>query len=200
MGNKIVAIIGSYRKDGITEQTVDAILKAAIEKGSEARKIHLINKHIEFCANCRKCTQDGQGKKRGVCIIKDDMNMLLSEIDSADALVLASPINFGNVTAVMKKFIERLIVYTYWPWGKMIPKNRINNHTKKAVIVTSSSSPAFIGKLFMPSAQESLRASAQVLGAKVVKSVYFGGVCNEERQLLKPKQLTLAQKAGMVLL
>lgn len=41
--------------------------------------------------------------------------------------------NFGSVTAIMKRFIERLTVYAYWPWGldqyvKRRNKNSIKNN------------------------------------------------------------------------
>lgn len=38
-----------------------------------------------------------------------------AETDSADALVLASRVNVGTVTAVMKRFSERLVACAYWP-------------------------------------------------------------------------------------
>jgi len=38
MAKKIIAIIGSYRKDGIIEHAVDAILRAAAKKGPKRRR------------------------------------------------------------------------------------------------------------------------------------------------------------------
>ncbi len=54
---RIVAIIGSYRKGGIIDRAVDEILSSAGEEGAETDKIYLIDKLIEFCTNCRTCTQ-----------------------------------------------------------------------------------------------------------------------------------------------
>ena len=104
----ILAIVGSYRKGGIIERAVDEILAAARKEGAVTRKISLLDKHLEFCTNCRSCTQVA-GKNYGVCILDDDMAGLLQEIERADALVLASPMNAGTVTAIMKRFIERLL-------------------------------------------------------------------------------------------
>lgn len=196
MGKKIVAIIGTYRKGGITDQAVDAILEAARQKGAEAEKIYLTEKCINFCSNCRVCTEDDPQKKRGRCILNDDMAQLLDKIDAADGLVLASPINFSTVTAIMKRFVERLIVYTYWPWQRYIPKWRLKKKDKKAVVVTSSSSPAFIGRFLMPNALQVLKAAAETVGAKCVKSIYLGGVCLQEKQQLNKKQIGLAESAG----
>lgn len=58
MGKKIVGIVGSYRKDGIIDSAVSAILKGAQRRGAETKKIYLVDKDIAFCRNCRKCTQE----------------------------------------------------------------------------------------------------------------------------------------------
>ena len=118
---RILAIVGSDRKGGIVDTAVDEILATAREEGAEVRKIYLIDTHIEFCTNCRSCTQQ-PGPQRGKCIIEDDMSGILDEIERSDGIVLGSPMNFGTVTAVMKRFIERLACYAYWPWGMHAPQ------------------------------------------------------------------------------
>jgi multimeric flavodoxin WrbA len=115
---RVTAIVGTYRKGGIVDSAVDEILTAAGEEGAETAKIYLVDRYIEFCRNCRACSQQ-EGHKRGECPIADDMSAILDEIDRSDAVVLASPVNFGTVTAVMKRFIERLVCYAWWPWGGM---------------------------------------------------------------------------------
>ena len=196
---KIVAVMGSYRKEGITDQAVDAVLKGVQKEDTEIEKIHLIDKHIEFCTNCRTCTKESLEKRYGLCVLGDDMHALISKIDSADGLIFASPINFGNVTAVMKKFIERLLVFAYWPWDKACPKNRIREKNKKAVLITSSATPAFLGRILMPGALKILKSSAELVGARVVKCLYFGMVNLEERQKLNSKQIKQAEAAGKAL-
>ncbi len=39
------------------------------------------------------------------------MRDLIARIEATDALILASPTNFSLVTAVFKRFMERLVVY-----------------------------------------------------------------------------------------
>jgi multimeric flavodoxin WrbA len=196
MARKIVGIIGSYRKGRVIDTAVSEILKGTEAHGAQTSKIYLIDKHIEFCTNCRSCTQEKDVDKKGKCIHNDDMEDILRQIDNADAIVLGSPVNFGNVTAVTKRFIERLIVYVYWPWGKAIPKLRIKNKNKKAVIVTSSACPAFISRIIMRSPLKALKAAANCTGAKVVQSLYFGPVAKNQDSTLDPKNLNKAYKAG----
>jgi len=56
MGKRILGIVGSYRRNGTIDALVQAVLSAAEEQGAETDKIYLIDKHVEFCTNCRTCT------------------------------------------------------------------------------------------------------------------------------------------------
>jgi len=196
VNNKIVAIVGSYRKNGIIDQTVTAILAAAEEHGADTQKVYLTDKTIEFCTNCRACTQDKSNNTHGDCAHDDDMKAILADIEDAGGLILASPINIGTVTAIMKRFVERLIVYTYWPWGKLVPRKRVRRSRKSAVLVTSSSCPSWLGRIIMPNALRMMKTSAGLVGAKVVKTLYFGTACDEPNQKLTPGQLRAATRVG----
>lgn len=196
MGAKIVAIIGTYRKGRVIDTAVSEVLKGAEAHGAQTSKIYLIDKHIEFCTNCRKCAQQKDVGVRAKCVHDDDMEVILQQIDNADGIVLASPVNFGNVTAVTKRFIERLIVYGYWPWGGKMPKLRIENPSKKAVTITASACPAFIAGILMPGPLKVLKSAARCMGATVLKSLYFGPVAQTEDATLDRKSLLKAYKAG----
>ena len=191
---KIIAIIGSYRKDGIIEHAVDAILRAAAEKGAETEKVRLIESRIEFCRNCRKCTQQ-EGPQRGACVQADDMEEILNKIEAADGLVLASPVNFFGVTAVTQRFIERLVCYAFWPWGKPAPAVRVKDRGIKAVLVTSSAMPAALGRIFTRSLG-GLKRAAQTLGAKPAGTLFIGKAALNEKQELPQAILDKARKLG----
>jgi multimeric flavodoxin WrbA len=102
-----VAIIGSYRKSGAIDTAVEAVLEGAREKGAQTHTIYLRDQHIEFCTNCRQCTQK-PGEERGKCAQRDDLETILNEIEAADAVVLGSPVNYYNATALFRRFLERL--------------------------------------------------------------------------------------------
>lgn len=187
---KVIAICGSYRKGKVIDTALSEILRGAEAEGAQTSKLYLIDKHIEFCKNCRSCTQDKKvDGNRGRCTHNDDMEQILKEIDTSDAVVLGSPINFSTVTAVMKKFIERLIVYSYWPEGVMIPRPRTKGLDKKAIVVTSSSAPSFIGRILMPNALSIMKIAARCLGARVVKSMYFGKSARKPDSTLYEKNI-----------
>ena len=121
---------------------------------------------------------------------------MLDEIDAADGIVLGAPVNFSTVTAIMKRFIERLLPYCYWPWGNTIPRRRIKTASKKAIAVTSSGCPTWLGRIIFSGALSVLKAAAKCMGAKVVKSLYLGKACQKEKQELTEKAILAAQKAG----
>lgn len=161
---------------------VSEILAAAAERGAETLKIYLVDAHIEFCRNCRSCTQE-PGAARGQCVLDDEMGDLLAEIEGAESLVLGSPVNFGDITAITKRFQERLVCYAYWPWEpKGAPSLRRKRKDKKAVLVTSSAAPAFLGRVFYKSLG-SLKRTADVLGAKTVGRLFIGLVGDRDPHL-----------------
>jgi len=190
---KVLAIVGTYRKGHTIDCAVDEVLTGAREAGADASKIHLLDKHIEFCTNCRTCTQvEGP---RGQCPIQDDMAGILDEIEGADGLVLASPMNFFTVTALMKRFIERFVCYAYWPWGTKAPQMRNKIKTKRAVLVTSSAAPAIIARP-LSKIVNVLKTAATVVGAKTVGVLFIGMSAMQRDQQLSERVKRKAQKLG----
>lgn len=191
--SKVVAVVGSYRKGGNTASAVEAILAGAREKGAETQTIYLTDRPIEFCTNCRKCAEQ-PGEVRGKCVQQDGLESLLAEIEAADAIVLGSPINYGNVTAIFRRFMERLIGSAYWPWGGM-PKGRKKRMTRKAVLVATSAMPGFMIPLFTGT-RYALRTTAQMLGAKPLGDLWIGLSANEPHHALTARQRERARRLG----
>ena len=190
----ILAIIGSYRKGGIIEQAVDEILSSAEKAGATTRKITLLDKDLAFCTNCRSCTQ-ASGDNFGICVLDDDIAALLQEVEMADALVLASPMNAGTVTALMKTFIERLVCTAYWPWGAAGPKARRPQKSKKAVLVAYSAAPGIIARL-TGDVIKRLKLAANMLGAKTIGTLFIGLAAQQQHQKLSKGTINTAQKLG----
>jgi multimeric flavodoxin WrbA len=191
---KVTAILGTYRKDGVINAAVEEILASAREAGAETTKIYLIDRHVEFCTNCRVCTQQ-EGDSRGQCLLEDDIKELLDELERSDSIVLASPMNFWTVTAVMKRFIERLICYAYWPWGAMSPKIRKGQKTKRAVVVVSSAAPSLLARL-MTRMVSLMKGCAKLLGAKTVDVLFIGLAGGEQKADIGARARKRARRLG----
>jgi len=192
---KVVAIVGGYRRGGIADQAVDAVLEGARDGGAQTKKIFLSEQHIEFCRNCRSCAQQN-GLTRGKCVQQDDMDCLLSEVEDANALVLGSPVNYYNVTAVFRKFMERLLGLAYWPWGRNLgPKLRSNIRRKNAVLVCSAGMPALLIPI-ATGAPGALKLTAKMLGAAPVGKLWIGQAAEQPEQKLPGKTLAKAMRLG----
>jgi multimeric flavodoxin WrbA len=191
---KVTAIVGTYRKNHMIDTAVDEILDSVKQEGFETNKIYLIDKHIEFCKNCRTCTQM-DGREPGKCCIDDDMASILAEIEKSDAIVLGSPINFGTVTAVMKKFVERLVCFAYWPWGMNAPKVRNKKKIKRAVVVVSSAAPSLLVRLTTRTTSL-LKKTAGLMGARTVGVLFIGLASREEKQSVPERIREKARSLG----
>lgn len=99
---KILGIVGSPRVDGNTQKLVELILASTVENGAETKIFNLNEMNIKGCQSCFRCRTSDQG-----CVINDDMPQLFEEIKQADAVIIGSPIYFGQMTAQLKLFVDR---------------------------------------------------------------------------------------------
>ena len=175
---KILIINGSYREDGITDRAAQALTNALGDQGIDTEIILLRDQEIHFCLNCRECMQK-PGPDPEPCVQHDAMDSIVAKIEAADGYILAAPTNLGSATALFKRFMERLAVYAYWPWGGPAPKYRKDNAPrKKAVIITSSSAPGFLGRWLFGTSRQ-LKYTARIMGADHVGTLYSGLIANE---------------------
>jgi multimeric flavodoxin WrbA len=181
---KILAINGSYREDGITDQTVEGLAQALIATGAEVEIILLREYPIEFCLNCRACTQQ-PGAAPGECVHHDGMQELIDKIERANGYILATPTNMGSVTAIFKRFMERLVVYAYWPWDMNGPQYRKSQAPKKkALLVSSCAAPGILGRWFFRT-EKQLKMTANTIGAEVVGTLFTGMIAKEQHPKLR---------------
>ena len=98
---KILGIAGSPRRNGNTDLLLAEFLKGAASKGAEVKTIHLNNLKITGCQHCDACLKEGK------CRIQDDMQQIYGELEQADIIVLASPVQFSGPPAAVKAMIDR---------------------------------------------------------------------------------------------
>jgi len=175
---KILAINGSYREDGITDQAVTAVSEALQALGAEVEHVVLRDVPIEFCRNCRHCMQE-PGQQPGECVHHDAMRHVVDRIEHADGYIFAAPTNFSSVTAIFKRFTERLAVYGYWPWGRNAPVFRKKDLPKKpAILISSCAAPGILGRISYGTRRQ-LKIAAKTVGSDVVGSMFAGLVAGK---------------------
>jgi multimeric flavodoxin WrbA len=105
-GARVLCIAGSPRRHGNSERLLDALIAGVEAAGGEAIKLVAKDAGINVCLGCNACSKDGR------CIQRDGMDEVLAALDSADAIVVASPVFFATVPAVLKILLDRC--QPYW--------------------------------------------------------------------------------------
>jgi multimeric flavodoxin WrbA len=100
---KILILNGSPRKNGKTTSLVKAFAEGAESVGNEVNELYLQGMNIGGCLACEGCQRNG-----GVCVQKDDMQIVSEAFLWADVIVFASPQYWGTITGQLKIVIDRL--------------------------------------------------------------------------------------------
>lgn len=100
---KVLAINGSPRKGGNTDTLLDKAIEGASSAGATANKLAINSLSISPVQEeeYENVTEDG------FSVVNDDIHIVFKEILEADAIILASPIFFGSLTAQVKAMIDR---------------------------------------------------------------------------------------------
>jgi multimeric flavodoxin WrbA len=103
---RILGIQTSPNKEGLTSTAAQRALEGARKAGAETELVHLRRLKIEACRACEEGW--GRCRREGLCIIEDDMRPAWEKIEQADAVVISTPVYFGEVSEVTKSFLDRL--------------------------------------------------------------------------------------------
>jgi multimeric flavodoxin WrbA/putative sterol carrier protein len=113
---KAVALNGSPHEGfGNTSQMLAMLRDYLTKEGFALEEIFLNQQHIEYCTGCGVCLE------KGACWIRDDHKGVVQKLLEADAVILASPVYFRQVTAQMKTFLDRSLGYGHRPRGTWKP-------------------------------------------------------------------------------
>ncbi|MDO4566760.1 MAG: flavodoxin family protein, partial [Oscillospiraceae bacterium] len=104
---RLIGVNGSPRKNGNTAAMLDQALNGARAQGAQTERIDLYDLKYTGCRSCFECKRLG-GRSFGRCALKDGLTGALEKALGAQALIVASPIYFGDVTGQTRSFFERL--------------------------------------------------------------------------------------------
>ncbi len=107
---KVLAAVGSPRKEGNTDALVSAILEGAASVGAGVEKVNLAELRIEFCDACETCIQ--ADPNADYCFKEDDMRDLYPKVAEADCLLVGTPVYFFSLSAQTKVFLDRLLPFS----------------------------------------------------------------------------------------
>ena len=105
-GRLVLGIAGSPRRGGNSDLMLDAALTAATHVSARTERVVASSAGIGHCRACHACSRDGR------CIQEDGMVAVYELLDTADAIVVATPVFFATVPATLKALLDRC--QPYW--------------------------------------------------------------------------------------
>ena len=99
---KIAAFAGSPRKDGYSRILLDKAVETAKQNGAEVAFYDLNARNLYGCQGCHWCrTHIG-------CCMDDYLKPAYDDIADADAIIVATPIYFADITGQTKMWLDRM--------------------------------------------------------------------------------------------
>lgn len=103
---KVVAFVGSARKNGNTLALVRHVFEELEAEGIDCEAIELAGQRVHGCTACMKCAQLGTGNCGGVRDFVSET--CIPKALEADGIIIGSPTYFADVSAETKALIDRL--------------------------------------------------------------------------------------------
>ena len=104
---RAVIISGARNPQGQTAQATSAFVDGLRERGWTSDLIFLPERQIQ---RCEQCDDDGWGicRTEGRCTIEDDFPSIVEAIGTADLVVFATPVYFGDLSESLRALLDRL--------------------------------------------------------------------------------------------
>lgn len=101
---KVVAFNGSARSGGNTARLLSRALATLETEGVRTELVELGGALAQGCTACRRCWQTKDRRCHG----RDDaINACIEKMDTADGILIGSPVYFGDVSPETKALIDR---------------------------------------------------------------------------------------------
>jgi len=151
---KILALIGSPRKQGNTDILVNEICRGSKAVGHVVETVRLYDYEILPCIDCRHCKRQ---EADHACTLKDGMQVIYPKLEDSDLIIFGTPVYWYGPTAKMKLLVDRLRPY--------IESRRLKGK-RGIVVMPSEEGPGCCGPLM-----EMFSRSFDYLGMKMEGSI-----------------------------
>ena len=179
----VLGIKGSPRRHGNTDRLLDAALEAARATGAETRVLVASASGVLPCLGCNACTKTGE------CVQRDEGAALYTALDSADVIIVASPVYFAGVPSVLKTVIDRL--QPYWARRFVLGTPRPPRRVGGILMARAGGDPYG----FAP-AEASIRSGLAILGVDVSAILRAEGLDGRDDLDDTPEPLRRAAELG----
>lgn len=105
---KVLMINGSPHAKGNTATALNEMVKIFDAEEIETKIVHVGNKVVRGCIDCRKC------KELGHCVFNDVVNETAPLFEESDGFIIASPVYFASAAGTLISFLDRLFFSTHF--------------------------------------------------------------------------------------
>ena len=106
---KVLVLNGSPKASGCTATALNEVIVTLEKEGIETELIQVGKRNIRGCIACNSCGESGK------CIFNDLVNEVAPKFESADGLVIGSPVYYGSPNGAFLSFLDRLFYSTHFP-------------------------------------------------------------------------------------
>ena len=150
---KVLIINGSPHKQGNTFLALSEVAKTLEQNGIETEIVQIGVKPVRSCIACGQCGE----KNLGRCAFDDDIcNRVVEKLDSADALIVGSPVYYGQPNGAVMSLIQRMF---------FAASSKVQNKPAAAVCVCRRGGAT--------AAYQTLNMAFEMLNMPVVTSQYW---------------------------
>jgi multimeric flavodoxin WrbA len=178
---RLISFLGSPRPNGNSDILAGKVMDGARSAGVEVQRVELRGLDINPCSGCGRCWKDGRP-----CIYRDDMTALYASIARSDVLLFATPVYWYGPTALMKGFMDRLVVFNR-------PQGKPDIDGKAALLVTVYEEE---GRQAAEPLLKMFELSFRYLGLRFLDSLLVDGTGPKGAVLSKPQALERAAAIG----
>lgn len=161
---RVLGISGSPKKIGFTNLLLDESLDGARQGGAHTDKIILNDISFKPCQECFGCL------KTGVCVQPDGMDAVYKKMAIADAIIIASPVYFGTISAQLKSMIDRC--NSIWAANRL-KIDRPSNAAKKGAFICVAGMDK---RSYFTNARSIIKILFATLGISYSRDLFVGGV------------------------
>ena len=103
---KVLLFNGSPKANGNTAFALSQMAQVFAAEGVETEIIQVGSQLIRGCIGCGSCYKSGQ------CVFDDLVNAVAAKLDTADGIVVGSPVYYASPNGTLSSFLDRLFYST----------------------------------------------------------------------------------------
>ena len=180
---KVLCVAGSPRRDGNSDRLLEASARGVTAAGGTVSNLIVSEADIAPCRGCNACS------KTGTCVVRDGMQYVYPLLDEADAFIVATPVFFATVPAVLKALYDRC--QPYWARRYVLGQPIVRRRPGALLLVRGGGDP-FGGEC----AVTTTRSVFAVLGVDLVDQLDLEGPDAPGDVEAFPQELARAGRIG----